>query len=63
MGTRILRSVVCLPLRLVMDVAFGDMAVDLPNLKRWAGVGWGTKEAEKLFCKRMFLVGGENKIW
>ena len=27
-------------------------AVDRPNLRRWAGVGWGTKEAEKLLCKR-----------
>jgi len=36
-------------------------ATDRPNLRRWAGVGWGTKEAEKLLCKR-FWVGGENRI-
>ena len=29
-------------------------AVDRPNLRRWAGVGWGTKEAEKLLCKEGF---------
>jgi len=26
-------------------------AIGKPNLRRWAGVGWGTKKAKKLFVK------------